>query len=65
MVAITKVDSNQTPHPEAIALVKPGFALVSGGAEVHWNDWGNFLWKLEPSTSQAQSFSAASKDVIY
>ena len=64
-VAITKADSNQTPHPEAVALVKPGFALVGGGAEVHWNEWGNFFWKLEPSTSQAQSFSAASKDVIY
>lgn len=64
-VAITKADSNQAPHPEAVALVKPGFALVGGGAEVHWNELGNFLWKLEPSTSQAQSFSAASKDVIY
>ena len=64
-VAITKADSNQTPHPEAVALVKPGFALVGGGAEVHWNELGNFLWKLEPSTSQAQSFSAATKDVIY
>jgi len=64
-VAITKADSNQTPHPEAVALVKPGFALVGGGAEVHWNELGNFLWKLEPSTSQVQSFSAASKDVIY
>ena len=42
-----------------------GFRVDWRGAEVHWNEWGNFLWKLKPSTSQAQSFSAASKDLIY
>ncbi len=57
-LAITKADSNQTPHPGTVALVKPGFALVGGGGEVRWNYWGNFLWKLEPSnltSSELQS----------
>jgi len=61
-VSITKAESGQAPHPAAVATVSPGFALVGGGAEVHWKGNGNLLWKLEPSTTLDQSFSAASKD---
>jgi hypothetical protein len=61
-VSITKAESGQAPHPAAVATVSPGFALVGGGAEVHWNGNRNLLWKLEPSTTLDQSFSAASKD---
>ena len=61
-VSITKEVSNQSNHPAAVATVQSGFALVGGGAEVHWNGYGNLLWKLEPSITVSQSFSAASKD---
>lgn len=64
-VAITKSTSGQAPHPAAVASVEPGFALVGGGAEVHWHEPGNLLWKLEPSTGHDQSFSAASKDHVH
>lgn len=59
---IQRTDSGQAPHPAAVATVAPGFALTGGGAEVHFNGNGNLLWKLEPSTSQDPTFSAASKD---
>jgi hypothetical protein len=52
--------SSIAPHPEAVATLEPGFALVGGGAEVHYHI-GNLLWKLEPSLSP-ESFIAASKD---
>lgn len=64
-VVITRATSSQASHPAAIATVESGFALVGGGAEVHWNGNGNLLWKLEPSTSLDQSFSTASKDHTY
>ncbi|MDN9008802.1 hypothetical protein [Brevibacillus laterosporus] len=65
MIDIRKATSGQSPHPAAVATVAPGFALVGGGAEVHWNGVGNLLWKLEPSTSLSQSFSVASKDHVH
>ncbi|OUA56117.1 MULTISPECIES: hypothetical protein [Bacillus cereus group] len=63
-VAITESTSGQSPHPAATATVAPGFALMGGGAEVHWHGAGNLLWNLQPSTSYDQSFSAASKDHV-
>lgn len=64
-VTIERADSGQMPHPAAVATVEPGFALTGGGAEVHWLGDGNLLWKLEPSTSNTPTFSAASKDHIH
>ena len=59
---IQRADSAQTAHPAQTATVPQGFALLGGGAEVHFNGAGSLLWKLEPSTSTTPTFSAASKD---
>jgi len=61
-VSIQRSDSGQAPHPAAIANAANGFALTGGGAEVHTNGPGNFLWKLEPATNNSPTFAAASKD---
>ena len=65
IVDIERSDSAQAPHPAADATLAPGFALTGGGAEVHFNGDGSLLWKLEPSTSQNPTFSAASKDHVH
>jgi hypothetical protein len=62
LTSISRSDSTQTPHPAAVASVAPGYALTGGGAEVHYHNAGNLLWKLEPATTQTPSFSAAAKD---
>jgi hypothetical protein len=64
IVDIERSDSAQEPHPAADATLASGFALTGGGAEVHFNGAGSLLWKLEPSTSQNPTFSAASKDHV-
>jgi hypothetical protein len=61
-VNITRADGGQAPHPAATATLASGFALTGGGAEVHFHGDGNLIWKLEPSTSNTPTFSAASKD---
>jgi hypothetical protein len=60
--SIQRANGVQAPHPASVANVAPGFALTGGGAEVPQVNNGNFLWKLEPATSEDPSFSAASKD---
>lgn len=64
-VSIQRSDSGQAPHPAAIANVAAGFALTGGGAEVHFQEPGNLLWKLEPSTNNNPTFAAASKDHVH
>jgi hypothetical protein len=64
-VSIGRADSIQAPHPFVVANVAPGFALVGGGAEVRTAGPGNYLWKLEPSTDNSPTFSAAAKDHIH
>ncbi|MEU9718504.1 hypothetical protein [Streptomyces sp. NPDC047976] len=59
---IARAESGQFQHPAAVATLPPGYALTGGGAEVHYRGEGSLLWKLEPSTSWAPAFSAASKD---
>jgi hypothetical protein len=54
----------QAPHPQQVQSVSPEFALTGGGAEVLQVNNGNFLWMLQPATSQDPSFTAASKDHI-
>lgn len=56
--------ANSSQHPQATANVKDGFALTGGGAEVHWQGWGNMLYKLEPHVDGSQGFRAAAKDHI-
>ncbi|WP_431046138.1 hypothetical protein ACQUSR_30625 [Streptomyces sp. P1-3] len=60
--SFSRADSGQSAHPAAVASVAQGYALTGGGAEVHYRGAGNLLWRLEPSTTQTPSFSAASKD---
>jgi hypothetical protein len=50
-------------HPEARAVLPPGFVLVGGGARVNWNpatDAGSLLYASHPGTGQ--SWHAAAKD---
>lgn len=61
---ITMSPGGQAPHPQAVASLPPGFALTGGGAEVIQVNNGNFLWMLQPATSQDPSFTAASKDQV-
>ena len=57
-------NSATVKHPAAAANLAPGFALCGGGAEVRYNGPGVLLWKLEPTTNNVQSFTAASKDHV-
>ena len=59
---IERADSAQTNHPAQTATLAQGFALLGGGADVHFHGAGSLLWKLEPSTNNTPTFSAASKD---
>lgn len=63
--AISRSDSGQAPHPQAVASVTPGFALTGGGAEVHIDGAGSLLWNLQPSTSQDPHFAAGAKDHVH
>jgi hypothetical protein len=50
-------------EPASTAILPQGFAITGGGAEVHYKDKdpGNLLWKLEPTQTDTQDFTAASK----
>jgi Fibronectin type III domain len=52
------------PHPASTAILPQGFAITGGGAEVHYTGAGNLLWKLEPTQTDSQDFTAASKDQV-
>ncbi|MBW4418692.1 MAG: hypothetical protein KME13_05635 [Myxacorys californica WJT36-NPBG1] len=61
--SIQTKDSGHAAHPSTTADVLPGFALVGGGAEIHWSGEGNLLWQLRPTTDLAnQDFTAGGKD---
>lgn len=61
--SIQAKNSESAPHPSATAEVLPGFVLTGGGADVHWRDPGNMLWKLRPAVETTnQDFNAGSKD---
>ena len=60
---IVSATSGSSQHPSQTVVLTPGYALTGGGAEVHWSEPGNLLWRLKPTTQTAiQDFSAASKD---
>ena len=56
--------SPEVPHPASTAILRQGFAITGGGAEVHYSGAGNLLWKLEPTRTDHQDFTAASKDQV-
>lgn len=63
IVDISTGGSQVSNHPAALADVSAGFALVGGGADVHWKGEGNMLWRLEPIVSTTdQGFAASGKD---
>ena len=56
--------SPEVPHPASTTILPQGFAITGGGAEVHYSGAGNLLWKLEPTQTDSQDFTAASKDQV-
>jgi len=53
-------------HPDATAMLPPGFVLVGGGARVNWDDReapGSLLWASRPAAGQG--WYAAAKDHKY
>jgi hypothetical protein len=56
--------SPAVPHPTSTAILSQGFAITGGGADVHYSGPGNLLWKLEPTQTDSQDFTAASKDQV-
>jgi hypothetical protein len=53
-------------HPDATAMLPPGFVLVGGGARVNWDNEeapGSLLWASRPATGQG--WFAAAKDHVY
>ncbi|MFE3784666.1 DUF2625 family protein [Amycolatopsis sp. NPDC059090] len=62
-VAIASQDSPVVPHPVATAVLSESYAVVGGGADVHWHGAGSLLWRLEPSASAGRlGFTAGAKD---
>ena len=65
MVQIENATSSPAvPHPASTAILPQGFAITGGGAEVNYSGVGNLLWKLEPTQTDRQDFTAASKDQV-
>jgi hypothetical protein len=62
-VSTSSRDSEVANHPAVAAVVNEGYAMIGGGAQVHWHGDGSLLWRLEPRTSAAgQEYVAGAKD---
>lgn len=58
----TPTESASGDHVSAISELRNGFLLTGGGAEVHWTEPGNLLWRMVPYIeSTGQGYEASSK----
>ncbi len=63
-VQIGQQEFAKAEHPQATANLGQGFAITGGGAKVDYSGAGSLLWKLEPTQTDSQDFTAASKDQV-
>ncbi|UJB73419.1 hypothetical protein HRE53_32835 (plasmid) [Acaryochloris sp. 'Moss Beach'] len=55
-------ESSTGDHISAVSELGNGFLLTGGGAEVHWTEPGNLLWRLVPYIeSTGQGYEVSSK----